>query len=211
MDKILEGDHYALLEQWSDNEGVIMPDDLLEYVKQLEYSRGFLYAGNPPNKVVNKLRVHFPGLSVKQAKSRMADAIEYFYIDGDLKKEAYRQIHYNLQMQAAELIFRTSKTPQEMKLASDIWARAEQTKQLHIEDKEDLPKELFEKKFRIFSIDPSDLGLNEMPNRSELDKMIDQFNTEEEHKLRLRQDAGTMPKQIFDIHEQDKNDPETSK
>ncbi len=208
MEKIAEGEHYQLLEQWSGDESVVLPDEIHDYVKQLEYARGFIYSGASPNNASRKLKVHFPDLSMKQAKSRVRDAVEYFYIDGDLKKDAYRQIHYEKQMQAAQLVLETARSAADIKIASEIWERAGRAKQLHLPDAEEFPEGMFEQKWKIYSLDTSDVGLPELADRNQLGAMIDSFNVTEAEKIRLKQDAGVEPREILDFNGQKESAPE---
>lgn len=208
MEKIVEGEHYALFEQWIEDESVTLPEGMQEYVEQLEYSRGFIYSGSTPNGAARKLRAHFPELSYKQAKSRVADAVEHFYIDGDLKKEAYRQIIFEKQMQLAQLVIETAKTKADLEIASKIYERAGKAKQLHLPDKEEFPEGMFDQKWKIYSLDTADVGLPEMADRNQLGAMIDSFNISEADKIRLKQDAGAEPRQILDFHVQKESHPE---
>ena len=208
MEKISEGEHYHLLEQWAEDEGVVLPEEMAGYVKQLEYARGFIYSGASPNNASRKLQLHWPELSVKQAKSRVRDAVEYFYIDGDLKKDAYRQIHYEKQMQAAQLVLETARTAADIKIASEIWERAGKTKQLHLPDAEEFPEEMFKQKWKIYSLDTSDVGLPELADRNKLGAMVDSFNITEAEKIRLKQDAGVEPRELLDFNGQKESSPE---
>ena len=208
LEKIVEGDHYALLEQWIEDESVTLPDGMEEYVKQLEYARGFLYSGATPNGAARKLKIHYPDLSYKQAKTRVRDAVEHFYIDGDLKADAYRHIVFEKQMQLAQLVIATAKKPADLEIASKIYERAGKAKQLHLPDKEEFPEGMFEQKWKIYSLDTSDVGLPEMADRNQLAEMIDSFNITESEKIRLKQDAGAEPRQILDFNGQKESDPE---
>ncbi len=209
MDKILEGDHYAYLESWIENEDVELPEEMAEYVKQLEYIRSFFYSGNTLQKIKRKMKLHFPDLSLKQINSRLDDAQEYFYLNHDLKKDTYRHIHYEKQMQCAELVLRTAKTPIDIKIASDIYKAAEKSKQLHLPDKEDFPAELLEKRTNIFSLQPEDIGLPARTDDNLLKRMMEEFNIEEAEKLRIQGDAGIGPRQVFDYNpdEDGENEP----
>jgi hypothetical protein len=208
MEKIIEGEHYRLLEQWVEDESIVLPEGMGDYVKQLEYARGFLYSSSSPNIAARKLLIHWPELSVKQTKSRVRDAVEYFYIDGDLKKDAYRQIHYEKQMAAAQLVLETAKCAADIKIASEIWERAGKSKQLHLPDAEEFPKEMFKQKWKIYSLDTSDVGLPELADRNQLGAMIDTFNITEAEKIRLKQDAGVEPREILDFNGQKESAPE---
>lgn len=208
MEKIIEGEHYSLLEQWVEDESVVLPDGMAEYVDQLEYARGFLYSGSTPNGAARKLQLHFTDLSWKQAKSRVADAVEHFYIDGDLKTEAYRQIIFEKQMQLAELALRTAKTHAALEIVSKIYERAGKAKQLHLPDKEEFPEGMFEQKWKIYSLDTSDVGLPDLADRNQLAAMIDSFNISEADRIRLKQDAGVEPRQILDFNGQEETPEE---
>jgi len=207
MEKIIEGEHYALLEQWVEDESTELPDEMLEYVKQLEYARGFIYSGSTPNGAARKLKIHFE-ISYKQAKSRVADAVEHFYIDQDLKKAAYREIIFEKQMQLAELTLKTAKTRADLDIVSKIYERAGKAKQLHLPDKEEFPEGMFEQKWKIYSLDTSDVGLPEMADRNQLGAMIDNFNITEAEKIRLKQDAGVEPRQILDFNGEEESNTE---
>ena len=210
LEKIVEGEHYALLERWVEDESLELPDEMREYVEQLEFSRGFIYSGATPNGAARKLRIHYPELSYKQAKSRVADAVEHFYIDGDLKTAAYREIIFEKQMQLAELALKTAKTRADLDIVSKIYERAGKAKQLHLPDKEEFPEGMFEQKWKIYSLDTSDVGLPEMADRNKLGEMIDSFNIAESEKIRLKQDAGCedSPRQILEWNGEEESDPE---
>lgn len=208
LEKIIEGEHYALLEQWIEDEDTILPDGMDDYVKQLEYARGFLYSGSTPNGAARKLILHYPELSLKQAKSRVKDAVYHFYIDGDLKAEAYRHLLFEKQMQLAELTLRTAKTRADLEIVSKMYERAGKAKQLHLPDKEEFPEGMFDQKWKIYSLDTSDVGLPEMADRNQLGAMIDSFNIAEAEKIRLKQDAGCEPREILQINVKEESDPE---
>lgn len=208
MGKIIEGEHYKLLEQWTEDESVVLPDGMEEYVKQLEYVRGFIYSGATPNSAARKLQLHYPQLSLKQAKSRVQDSVYHFYIDGDLKAEAYRQIIFEKQMQLAELALNTAKTRADLEIVSKIYERAGKAKQLHLPDKEEFPEGMFEQKWKIYSLDTADVGLPEMADRNQLGAAIDKFNITEAEKIRLKQDAGVEPREIIDFNGQKEIDTE---
>lgn len=208
LEKIIEGEHYALLEKWIEDEDTVLPDGMEVYVKQLEYARGFLYSGATPNGAARKLQLHYSDLSLKQAKSRVKDAVYHFYIDGDLKADAYRHIVFEKQMQLAQLVIATAKKPADLEIASKIYERAGKAKQLHLPDKEEFPEGMFEQKWKIYSLDTADVGLPELADRNKLGDMIDAFNMAEADKIRLKQDAGVEPRQILEFNGQEESDPE---
>lgn len=207
LSKILEGEHYKLFEQWVEDESVTLPEGMQEYVSQLEYARGFLYSGSSPNMAARKLRAHF-NLSYKQGKSRVADAVEHFYIDGDLKNEAYRQIVFEKQMQLGQLAIQTAKSVADLEIASKIYERAGKAKQLHLPDPEEFPEGMFDQKWKIYSLDTADVGLPEVADRNLLGTMIDSFNIAEAEKIRLKQDAGAEPRQLLDWNGTKESDTE---
>lgn len=208
MDRILEGDQYELLLQWSENEDTQLPEEMADYVQQLEYARGFLYSVSPKQAAL-RLKKLFDGLSMKQAKSRVKDAIEYFYVDEDLKNDHYRHIHYEIYMRLAELALKSASCVEHLKIVSDLYQKAEKSKQLHLQDKEELPKELYEKKYRIFTGDPVQVGLPKGPSRRELNDLVDKFVITEEQKIKIKQDGGGMPRQILDVNAETENDPDS--
>ena len=206
FEKILEGDHLALLEEWTENEDVTLPEEMAEYVKQLEFARGFFYRGDTPYKITKKLQAHFD-LTANQAQSRMQDAHEYFYLNREFKKDAMREWFYEKQIQLAQATFLSAKTPQDYDLASKIYERAYKARALHLPDEKELPFEFYEEKVRIFSLKPQDVGLAEPADRNQLARMIDSFNITEEQKIKLKQDVGEHPREIIEnvLHEEEED------
>ncbi|TQI72278.1 hypothetical protein JM79_3236 [Gramella sp. Hel_I_59] len=199
LDKIEEGDHFSLLEEWIEGGTDKLPEEMLIYLKQLELIRGFFYAGDiNPRKITRKLQLHYPDLSIKQCRTRIDDARVYFYLNEEIKKDFYRRIHYEQQMQMYKVTKTTAKTHAEMKIASDILKEAGKLIELDKPDKETLPEEFFIKPNRFFSLKPSDIGLPDDMNRNEVGNWLDKLQIAETEKFRLKQDLGSEPRQIFD-------------
>ncbi|MUP44900.1 hypothetical protein E0K83_03960 [Gramella sp. BOM4] len=199
LDKIEEGDHFALLEEYVEGNTDKLPEEMLVYLKQLELIRGFFYAGDVnPRRITRKLQLHYPDLSIKQCRTRIEDAREYFYLNEEIKKDFYRRIHYEQHMQNYQVARRTAKTHAEWKITDEILKNAGKIIELDKPDKEELPKEFFIKPNRFFSLKPSDIGLPDDMNRNEVGKWLDKLQIAETEKFRLKQDLGSEPRQIFD-------------
>ena len=199
IDKVEEGDHFALLEEYVEGHIDKLPEEMLIYLKQLELIRGFFYSGNTsPNRIIRKLQVHYPDLSVKQCRTRINDARVHFYLDEELKKEFYKKIHYEQQMQLYQVTKMTAKTASENEIASKILERAGKLIDLDKADKEKLPEEFFLKPRRFFTLNPADIGLPENMDRNKVGRWLDKLHIAEAEKLRLKEDGGMAPKTMFD-------------
>lgn len=204
LDKIEEGDHILLLEDWIEGGTDQLPEEMLVYLKQLELIRGFYYSGSTAtHKLIKKLQLHYPELSVKQCRTRIHDAQVHFYLDEELKKDFHKRLHYEQQMQLYQVAKMTAKSPKDNDIASKILERAGKMIDLDKADKEKLPKEFFIKQNRFFSLKPSDVGLPEDMNRNQIGSWLDKLKVAEAEKLRLKQDAGLEDRNFFDDDEAD--------
>ena len=196
----------GVLEKFIDTGSLEMPEHLSAYVEQLELIRGFFYAGNSPQRIINKLRAHCKGMTLSTARNRFNDALQYFYLDKEEKAEAWANFIFEKHLQTAEATLRSATKPEHYDLASKIYERAYKSKKLHLPTKDEVPLGLLEKKRAIYSLKAEHVGLNSA-DRNDLARLIDQLNAEEGQKLKLKQDLGTEPREIFDYNDYgEKND-----
>jgi hypothetical protein len=201
---ILEGLHFSILEKWVKNGKIDdLPEGMVDYMSQLTAVLGFNTRSFNKTQIIKRLRATF-GLSYQQAKSRWIDAVNYFYLDNDVKYEARINLYIDKLDKIADTIIQTATSEEEMLLAvKPIIEAAKLLKE--VKPKELVPDELFTKPNKVYTFTPEDVGL-ESANRNILGQMIDQLEIDEADKFRIKQDAGVAPKQLFQFHEQKDND-----
>lgn len=197
--------HYSILEDWVDKGRTeTLPDEMVEYLEQLTMVNQLWNSQNSPNKILQKLQASYPELNAKTARSRMDDAFTWFYLDDQVKKDAYRNMLFDKMLKLVDATIISATSPEDYDRASKILLRAYRVKQLDKDEEESIPEEAFKKPIKIYSLDTSEFeDLPEAPDRKLLAEYIDQMNATEAQALRIKQDAGIEPKQLFD-HEDSK-------
>ena len=85
--------------------------------------------------------------------------------------------------------------------------RAYKSKGLDKTEEERIPEEAFKKPIKIYSLDTTDFAdLPQTTNRNLLGEYVDQMNIAEAEKVRIKQDMGAEPKELFTYNEQKKED-----
>lgn len=184
-----------------------IPEHVTVYMEQLDKIHGWFYQGNSPSKIKKKLRAHYPYLGDTVCRNRINDAVTHFYLDKEANKKAWANIHAEKQWQLAEATLLSATEARDYKLASDIFEKAYKMKMEAMPDDSKIPEELLAKKVAIYSLKGKDVGIPEI-NRQQLAREIDQLRIEESAKLKLKQDLGEAPRQIFNYeerHEQEKD------
>lgn len=201
----LEGVHYSILEKWAANGKVdSLPEEMEEYLKHLTAVLGFHTRSFGKTQIIKRLRLTF-NLNYSQAKSRYIDSLNYFYLDQDVKFEARMRILAEKQEKIGDLIIQTSTSPEEAVLAVKPYAEAVKILE-KIKPKESVPEDFYKKPFKVYTQDIKDLGISEPVNRNLLGKMVDAMLLDESQKIKIKQDLGTEPKQIFQFNEQENQD-----
>jgi DNA polymerase III delta prime subunit len=203
-DTLLNNEKVTLeaLEFWIDNkeEGDAMPSSLAAYLEQLDLIRGWVHSGKSPGSTRLRLRTMFPEMSETTARERFNDAIYFFHLNNDLRKEGYSAIAAEKQMQLAEATILSATEPSHYEIASRIYERAEAAYLRSKPEESQVPMELLKKKYAIYSLKAKDVGIPEI-NRRQLHQEIEQLKIEESAKLKLQEDLGSAPRQVFNYEE----------
>lgn len=181
------------------------PQEIVEYLGQMDKIRGmYLRNGDFPTK--NSIIKHLTkvdGLSYHLAIKLYNDTVEYFYCERRISKDAYRGLYADKLDQLVAFSIATMTGPKDAKAVADIIKVAMSARQLDVPDVEELPKELFDKPWKLYAMDPSFLGMPGI-NRNRLAEIIDNLpDTTELQKNRLKQDAAINQITIFSDDEQE--------
>ena len=202
--EILEGLHYSILEKWVANGKVdTLPEGMEEYMQHLTSVLGWHNRAYNKTQIIKRLRATFQ-LTYTQAKSRYIDGLNYFYLDNDIKYDAYMGIYADKLDIVTDLILQTATTPEEAMLAVKSIKEAALIRE-KIKPKETVPEELFQRPNKVYTLQLEDLGVHEPINRNELGRLIDAMELEESEKLRIKQEA-SLESRTFDYHEQETED-----
>ncbi|NQY31157.1 MAG: hypothetical protein HRT69_17035 [Flavobacteriaceae bacterium] len=200
-----EGLHAEMLQDWLDTgSSSVLPNEIVEYLQQLDVVRGWFNAQKPKNSILKLLQVHYPRLTGVTAKSRYNDALNYFWLDNQVKKESWRNIYADLLDELRKATIMSAKSPQDYKIAKEMIMDAAKVRGVFDPKEKELPQELFDKPIKIYTMVPEDVGL-ESANRNLLAQQIEMFALEESQKLEIKKDAGLAQKTLFN-YEQENED-----
>lgn len=131
------------------------------------------------------------GLPYQRAADIYSEAMELFYCNRKISKEAMRNKMAD-QFDTLYVAARdAAKTSKDYAVAADILANKARALQLDRDDPAKLPAEIYQPMFRLLSATPESIGLP-AANRDELERQIDTVVAPESVKRRLRTDAGIV-------------------
>ncbi len=131
------------------------------------------------------------------------DAMEYFYCDKQISRDAWRNILAQDSRKDYILAIQLAKTTADAVNASKIHAQIFKILGLDQPEAPKLPEGAYDKPFKMYSIDTEFLGLPKK-NKTEIKAMLDKFpEISERIKLRLEEETGTLPtvRLFLDEHE----------
>lgn len=146
-------------------------------------------------------------LSPYMANKIYDDCIEYFYLDSTISKQAYRNLYAEQQDEDIALARLAAQGIEDLDRVSKMREKAYKFRQLDQPDLEDFPSELFDKPFKLYTMDPEIVGIPKADTR-ELAARIDSYlELSELQKDILKREAGILPYRILlEANEDPRND-----
>lgn len=147
-------------------------------------------------------------ISRLKASQLYSEAIEYFYVDKDVTKKAWANFYASIVDQEINFLRLTKKDGQDSKRVAELAKIAAEMRGVYNEDKEELPEELFQKPFVVYTTNVEDLGLPKV-DRNKIKEFIDKKMPAltEKERQRIYQEADIIPFKAF-LNEQE--DPRKS-
>ncbi|MDM1536371.1 hypothetical protein [Myroides odoratimimus] len=202
MDQVDIKDIYDFMERGDVNNA---PIHIVEYLELLDKVRGMNLRIDKfgSKEAIVKHLILVDKLSRYKANQVYDEAIEYFYSDSTISKQAWRSLYaekadkaLNFAMLQIRDINDASKVA---KMAHDIAI----LRGINEPDKEKLPDELFLKQFVVYSTDAETLGLPKA-NRNVLAEFIDSLpELTEKERIRIKQEAEILPLKVFVDEQED--------
>ena len=184
-------------------QGNLSPE-LVEYIELLDVIRSMYARYRSRDTIINFLQKPPYTLSYYAAVIRFSEAINFFYLDNDIKKKAWRNVYAERLDKVADLALKASTSILDLEIYKKIIDAAARMRQLDKPDPPELPSELFTKPFKIYTLNPEDIGRTRA-DRNLLAKHIDELDIPEKDKDRVRADAGLTEINLFE-DDQDQED-----
>jgi hypothetical protein len=187
------------------------PEHIVEYLELLTRVDGMIRRigkFGSKNAVVKHIvlveKLFGQNLSHYKASKIYNEALEYFFNDAEVSKNAWRNFYANIIEQEINFSRQIKKDTQDSKRIVDMAKTAAELRGVFDQDKEELPDELFRKQFVVYSTKAEELGLPKV-DRNVLKQMIDTKipDLSEKEKLRIYQEADIVPFEVFPNVEKD--------
>jgi hypothetical protein len=197
--EIEEIDKYEELQLWvTSGQNAALSPHLKLYLEQLEVARSLYAKYNSQQAIIKTLMATTPGISRKTAVKIVRDALNYFYADNEVKKDAWRNIYAEKLENAALVAWKDN----DMETYRRCIISAAEMRGLNKDDPPKLPEELFDRRPVINVLDSRRVGVKRAP-RNEIARMIDEMELTENQKDKLRKDVGII---TIDFDEEDAED-----
>ncbi|EHO13818.1 hypothetical protein [Myroides odoratimimus] len=197
LDQVDIKDIYDFMERGDVNNA---PLHIVEYLELLDKVRGMALRIDKfgSKEAIVKHLIVVDKLSRYKANQVYDEAIEYFYSDSKISKQAWRNLYADkaekalhfamLQMRDASDASKVVKMAQEIAILRGI----------NEPDKEVLNEDVFKAPIKIYTADAEKLGLKTAPNRTELAKLLDELpELTENVRSRIKSEAGLLPFKLF--------------
>lgn len=181
------------------------PQKMVDYVEMLDKVRGMLIRFDiyGSDEGVMKHLISFEKLSKYKARQIISEAREFFYISNTVSKNAWKNILADKMERAANMALMVAKDTSDVKKYVDILKEVGAMREVHVEDKEELPEGFFDKPINLMTLDASIFEFGNA-NRVGLEKFIDTLPTlTEKEKNRIKSEAMILPLKIFPNEQED--------
>lgn len=169
-----------------------MPQNLQNYFDLLEVIRSMYSKYKSKKFIVNTITCAPYKIPKRAADKLFCDALNFFYSDNDIKKEAWKSIYAEKLEMAAMVAWQQNDMETYGKLIMDA-------AELRGCKKDDaLEKEKYDKRPVVYIFDAKKFGLPE-PNKRELATLIDNLDIGEKEKQKARRDAQIIEDTEFEI------------
>jgi hypothetical protein len=175
------------------------PPEIVAYLLLLDKTMGMIRRidiyGN--KEAVIKHLVLADGLSAYKAKKIYSETIEYFHVDTEISKEAYRNYYADRMDKVTNFAMLIMKDVADAGKVHKMLLDSMIARGVNDPDKEVIPDHFFDKPVNLMSYDARIFEFGEA-NRTALDKFIETLpELTEREKIRIKQEALLLPLKIF--------------
>lgn len=206
IDEEIEGVELEVIQEYIESGRTKeMPEEIERYLNLMEIVRGMHLRQKSRAFCIKLLKSQPYSLSEYLARKIYNDAINFFYSDNDIRKEAWRNIYAEKIEKAAAVVLETSKSAKDLEIYTKMLLQAAELRGLNEPDEKELPSELFEKPVKIYEVTPESLGM-EPVDRRVIGEIIDSLPITELQKKAIRRDASVDDNTLFledDVQAQD--------
>lgn len=195
-------DIYEFMERGNANNA---PTHIVEYLDLLDLVRGMISridVNGSKDVVVKHLMVN-RNLSRYKASQVYDETIEYFYVSNRISKAAWKNVYADKMDKMINFAILQTRTVDDARKVVQMLKDVGEMREVHVEDKNELPEDLFKAPVVVYTLDPEDLGLPKA-NRQKLAEIIDALpELTEKERIRIKQEAQALPLKVFPNEQED--------
>ena len=182
------------------------PEEIVLYLELLDKIRGMFLRidvfGTKESIVKHLMLVD--KISRYKAMQLCDEAQQYFYSDSKISKQAWRTIYAEKAEKMINFAMQTVKNPTDAAKVVKMLLDVAELRGINLPDQEELPAELFQPPWVIYSADAEFLGLETKANRHRLAEMIDAFpELTEKQRVQIKREAQILPIKVFPNEQED--------
>ena len=175
-----------------------LPTEILEYIGLMEKARDWHYQMKSRLYVVKHLKVEYfmktqEELSDYLARQIYDNAMNYYYADRTIRKESWRNMLAEKYLITAQLCFDKSDYEGHRKALEAV----ERVMRLNEKDEDGTDPKLLDRRTFVYVVSGKELGVPEV-DRHELARLIDGYDIKESMKVKVKREAGSLPRKLFD-------------
>lgn len=182
------------------------PEEIVLYLELLDKIRGMFLRidvfGTKESIVKHLMLVD--KISRYKAMQLCDEAQQYFYSDTKISKQAWRTIYAEKAEKMINFAMQTVKNPTDAAKVVKMLLDVAELRGINLPEQEELPAELFQPPWVIYSADAEFLGLETKANRHRLAEMIDAFpELTEKQRVQIKREAQILPIKVFPNEQED--------
>lgn len=181
------------------------PAHIVEYIQVLDKIRAMSLRIDQfgSKEAILKHLVAIEKYSRYKANKLYEEALEYFYSDSTISKQAWKYIIAEKMMMNINFAEQIKESVQDSEKIQGMYLKLRDVLELDKEDKEELPQELFRKPVKLFTVDTELLGLPKV-DRNRLAEIIEAIpELTEKEKLRIKSEALVIDLKAFPDEQED--------
>ena len=186
-----------LIEQGKESD---IPADQLEYFEKLDYIRSLYNKYESKNFIIHAVSMKWPDLSRRRISKLISETLNFFYIDNDVKIQAYQKIYADLLDNMGKVCMDSN----DFETARRCYADAAKYRGVGSDKKEGIPKELLDRRPVFFTIHAKDVGIQK-ESRHAIAEFIDSLPINQQEKNLARRDAQIDDVEFILLPEDDEN------
>lgn len=194
----IDGVELDLIQEWLHaGRSQKLPQEVAQYLEYMEIVRSQLTREEDKSYIIKLLMTKPYQLTRYKASQVYMDAINFFYVDSQVKTEAWANYYAEKKERAANKIYPLIRTSKDFEAYQKALNEAAKLRLEYRSKEFNIPEDILRKPVRIYTADVEiHSSEHQKVNREELAQLIDQYDIPETSRRRIRAEASLEPAKI---------------